>query len=237
MTSKLERLLHTLGDVAYEEMLRYYETPQMEGICLETTRCLRVVLRHFGFEASPVSIFIAIHNPVCTKLLLENSHLPPAELQRLLEASWDKGGWSTGTRAQTANDATIDPNRGYNAHLVLRCQDVLIDGSIQQYARPQHNINFPGCMLITRVPPTFFRRGQSVRNMVNDCLLVLEYAGDQNFRGMPGWSRQGGANSKAAHDRIERKIVNTIIARVKANRKADREPAEAARKPKNAAAI
>ena len=58
MTPKLETLLHKLGDAAYEEMLRYYCAPKMEGICLETVRCLRVVLRHFGFAASPVSLFL-----------------------------------------------------------------------------------------------------------------------------------------------------------------------------------
>jgi len=217
MTPKLETLLHKLGDAAYEEMLRYYCAPKMEGICLETVRCLRVVLRHFGFAASPVSLFVYIHNPVTTRILLENPDLPSAEIKRLMEASWENGGWSTGTTAHSDRDPTTLPEHGYNAHLVLRCQDVLIDGSIVQYSRPQHGITFPGCMLVTPVPPTFFQRGQFVKQITNDCLIVLEYAGDQSFRRAPGWSKQGGVNSKAAHCRVERKIVNAIIARVKAN--------------------
>jgi hypothetical protein len=163
--------------------------------------------------------FYGYHNPVSTKLLLENSHLPPAELQRLLEASWDKGGWSTGTAAQANEQIMIGENRGYNAHLVLRCQDVLIDGSISQFSRPQHGIAFPGCMLVTQVSPTFFQRdGPPVKDMVNDCLVVTRYAGDQSFRRAPGWSKQGGVNSKTAHCLVEHKTVNAIIARVKALR-------------------
>jgi hypothetical protein len=206
MTPKLATLLHKLGDSAYEEMLRYYCAPKTEGICLETVRCLRAVLRHFGFAASPVSLFVYIHNPVTTRILLENPDLPSAEIMRLMEASWENGGWSVGTAAHRDSDPATLPERGYNAHLVLRCQDVLIDGSIAQYSGPRHG----------NVPPTFFQRGQFVKEITNDCLIVLEYAGDQSFRRMPGWSKQGGVNSKAAHDRVERRIVNAIIARVKA---------------------
>jgi hypothetical protein len=219
MTPRLQHLLGQLEEVAHDEMLRYYDDSGVRGICLETARCLRIVLRHFGFNAYPQSVFIHIHNPITTELLRTNSHLPTAELSRLVQKSWDNGGWSTGTKANAENSPVnpmIDPlNGGYNAHIVIRVQDVLIDAAIKQYERVQHNILLPR-LLSTPVTP-LFDGGEPNRCMVNGCLIVHVRSGDQQFRNMPGWSKQGGRISKKCHDIIERKIVNEIIHKVNRN--------------------
>lgn len=213
MTPRLEQLLSKLGGIASEEMLRYYGDSQTTGICLETSRCMRVVLRHFGFDPRPVSVFINIHNPTTTEILLAGGSL--ADVER----SWNNGGWTVGVRVTRAYPFFIDPvNNGYNAHLVLHVQDVLVDAAIRQYERPQHGILLPD-LLVTAVPQTFFSLKEDVRTVVNGCLVVHSYTGDQKFRSMPGWSKKGGRNSRRVHDLVERDIVNRIVARVK-NREA-----------------
>jgi hypothetical protein len=216
MTPRLQNLLGQLEEVVHDEMLRYYDDSGVRGICLETARCLRIVLRHFGFNANPLSVFIHIHNPITTEVLHTNSHLAKPELLRLVEKSWDAGGWSTGSRANPGNgNPLIDPNGGYNAHLVIRVQDVLIDAAIKQYERVQHNILLPRLLATPATP--LFDRGEPNQCMVNGCLIVHVRSGDQQFRNMPGWSKQGGKISKKCHDIIERKIVNEIIDKVNRN--------------------
>ena len=213
MTPKLKLLLTKLTPIVRGEMLNFYEGQSTSGICLETSRCLRVVLRHYGFDPRPCSVFIHVHNSVTTGVLVSNAALPDAELVKLINKSWDNGGWSVGTAAQrtVANPMIDRPNGGYNGHLILEVQDVLVDAAIRQYDRPEHNIFMPD-ILVTPIPAGF-AEGVPAKQMVNGCLVVQHRTGDQQFRRMPGWSKRNGVNSEHEHNVVERKVVNAIIGR------------------------
>jgi hypothetical protein len=201
---KLGLLLSRLKDAAHEEMLRYYGD-NVTGICIETARCMEIELRYYGFDPRPCSVFLNIHNPVTTKIIFGG------ENKRMVEESWNHGGWSVGVRP--SGQTLIDPTIGYYAHLVLRLQDMLIDASIKRFERPLHSIVMPK-LLVTRVTGEFAAGGEPVRNVVNDCLVLYEYCGDQRFRNTPAWTKEGGKNTRGTHDAVERAVVNAIIERV-----------------------
>ena len=219
MTPKLQSLLTTLAPIVRKEMLNYYDENRSVGFCLETSRCLKVVLRHYGFDAHPCSVFIYVHNPATTNVLVANAGLPDSELMGFVENSWDNGGWSVGTAAQLDSpNAMIDlANGGYNGHLVLQMQDVLVDAAIRQYDRPEREIHMPD-MLVTPIPAGF-ASGVPAKQIVNGCLIVQCRTGDQQFRLLPGWSKRNGTISEHQHDLIEREVVITSFGVVMISKK------------------
>lgn len=213
MTPKLQSLLTRLAPIVRSQMLSYYEENLTTGFCLETSRCLKVVLRHYGFDAYPCSVFIHVHNPATTNVLVANAGLPDSELLPLVEKSWNNGGWSVGTTAQPdSENPMLDlANGGYNGHLVLQVQDVLVDAAIRHYHRPERDINMPD-MLVTPIPAGF-ASGVPAKQTINGCLVVQYRTGDQQFRRLPGWSKRNGTISEQQHNVIERQVVRNIIRR------------------------
>jgi len=239
---ELPTLLEALTPIAAEEMRTYYET-QTTGICLETSRCLRLVFQHYGYAAHPRSVFYEVYNPLTSRLLLEaeRAELSKEEKVRILDASFQVGGWSVGCYKSDGGEmvggfANGDIRKGgYNGHLLLRVEDVLVDASIKQADRPQHNIHLPEMLAVQLGDAADdFERGKcKLSTSVNSCLIRYQKTFDNEWKWLPGWSKEGGRNPRSLHNEVEALVVGKIIERIEVGASANPSRTKAGRGAKN----
>lgn len=212
MTPKLESLLDRLMHVVSEEYRRGYLDHEDigQGSCIKTCRILKTVLRHFGFESSPVSVSIRVFNPIATKVIKDN-----AGSLRSLDELFETMTKTEGARfleCSPMNGGLWDGQGGYNAHVVLVCQDVAIDATVQQFNRPAKNIMLPP-MVVTPAD-----KDGAWGTEVNRCFIVMNATGDQSFRRSPAWTNEDGVvpnGTKRSRILLEREVTNRIIERAK----------------------
>ncbi len=133
MSHALPQVLAGICSVTRKEILRDFRADS----CISTTRAVTRVLRHFGFEAIPLSVRVIVYNPIMVEAILtgtsKNSDDPDFH-------EWCKrtGAWSVGVGIPNGKP-------GLEGHLIaaLPQQKVFIDASLDQAGRPEHNIVLP----------------------------------------------------------------------------------------------
>jgi hypothetical protein len=201
MTPKLETLLGRLGPVVRDEILKVC----VPNCCIATVAILRRVLKHFHFEARGFAVSMVVRNPEMVRFMEATTpyqRMPddPAELERWMKRS---GCWSIGIMPESRAVCQAKGYDGFGGHLVTLVQDVMVDCSLDQANRPQHNIHLPQ-MLISEAPPVFLERRASLVGCANGCEVVYTGLKDESWRGSPDWK----------HEPRYRETVNAIIKRV-----------------------
>lgn len=111
---------------ARTEILKYYGSDS----CIASTKVVIRILKHFGFQAEPRSVQLIVHNAAFNNAVLIGDTPPPTESPEF--QAWFKrtGAYSVGIGVP-------------HGHLVAILENVLIDASVDQAARPQWGIDLP----------------------------------------------------------------------------------------------
>jgi hypothetical protein len=199
MTPRLELLLTRLAPVVREEMLKV----AVPNCCIATVAVLRRVFRHHGFEARGVPVAVTIRNRKMLEALAKGIPIPddPKALHKWMEAT---GSWSIGILPESALESRA---RGYDAfggHLVCHVQDTLVDASLDQANRPEHDIKLLPFIAV-ETSPEFLAGKQMLVGKVNGCEVTYRPLRTSEWRKSADW----------IEERRYRATVNAIIERAK----------------------
>jgi hypothetical protein len=152
--------------------------------CIATCRILRRVFARFGYAAEALPCAVSVSNPAMTEYLASGGYLPDddEELLRLCERL---GAWRIGMKP-------IPQRTGFQGHVVLRVEHMLVDASLDQVDRPAKKIFMPPLLAFEPFDAFWAKPGEHGGEVrVNGCSVVYQPLSDYSFRTTPGWLREG----------------------------------------------
>lgn len=147
--------------------------------CVASTRIGLGAFRRLGIPARPLPVEVAIFNPTMARLLREGTH-PTLALA-------DPRAWSVGAGP---DDSTPLKPKGWKGHLVILTESFLVDLSLDQFARPERNLD---------LEPIALPRPEGWPDEVKDWATWRTDAGieimyrsieDWRWRNSPDWRRK-----------------------------------------------
>ena len=111
----------------------------------------------------------------------------------------------TGTYSMgvTEESALVGGPGKWAGHMLTLVQDVLVDASLDQFNRPQHNIVLPSFITVP-ARTAFLEYRSQLAGTSNGCEIVYKRTRDNAWRSAPDWTNESRA----------RRAVNAIIGRV-----------------------
>jgi hypothetical protein len=171
--------------------------------CIATCRVLRDVFAEYGYRAEAIPVTVQVLNGPM-QALLELGPLPDDRAERI--ALFNKtGAWGVGI----GGDKPLAPGK-YCGHLVLNVHRYLVDASIDQVSRPEHNMALPP-LIAFPAPPGFFAakpKGQGVSGMIGETLIAYKRLRDDSYRTGRGW--------REAHTETRLRIMRLLRERLAA---------------------
>lgn len=197
-------ILATLLHVARREILQDFRPDS----CIASTRVACDVLAYFGIEARPLVVRAAYYNRQAAEHAARIGRLPESPEETV---AWSEEDGSWGIGIGYGGEAEQDPEK-WAGHLVAIAGDrLLIDLSLDQADRPQHDIKFvPLSFRLSAEEQTMFLQpeGHIVRFYRGGILFYTAFPADRSFEDSPNWrSGPTGANwqtSAASARTIER---------------------------------
>lgn len=171
---------------------------------------MQEVFAFYGYKARAFPVSMAVYNDAMVKLADTGVEFPEDDAER--HALFEKhGAWGVGImgpdglalfkrRARVVQPETLG---GFNGHLVLQAEGMLVDGSIQQAQRSERNIVLPE-LLAFKAPAGFFAarvKGQTTRGMVGSNLVIYRRLDNQQYQNSPNW-RQRHAGVPEVYERM-----------------------------------
>jgi hypothetical protein len=147
--------------------------------CIPATAILCDVLDYFKLPAKPLSVIACIYNPLMTERL-EREGMPTREEA---ERDWfPQGCYSIGVGL-----GEREPGK-WPGHLVaLLAGKVLVDLTLDQAERPEHNVILP-VPIIAAVGADFLEPGNVARGLVNGCRVdYVARPEDRSFERSNDW--------------------------------------------------
>lgn len=142
--------------------------------CITMSRLLRMLLRAEGLDAREAPVEARIANAAAASCLGGSSD-PQVR---------------SGAYIVTIGDPDHPRPGGWTGHLVVQCEGLLIDASIDQASRPQRGIHLD-VPLAVRLPTGFEEDGATLRTTVRDGVLV-EYTHrprNTSYLQTPSWRK------------------------------------------------
>ena len=187
---ELDRLLESLAPIVRDEILKDFAPD-----CCIATAAIRRVFRHFHFETTPIPVHVHIFNQAYLKL---RTGVPfpgdPSELHELMNR--------TGASAVAINAESVHSGK-WPGHMLVLVKDILVDASLDQFNRREHDITIPPFMTMPAHPSFLEFRSQLARTE-NGCEIVYRRSRDKAWLSDPDWTNESRA----------RRAVNAIIGRV-----------------------
>jgi hypothetical protein len=195
MSPKLDRRLQALAPIVREEILKDFAP----DCCIATAAILRRVFRHFHFDTTPIPVHVFVFNAAYLKLRASGVPFPDDadELRALFDRT---GAYSMGV---TEESALVGGPGKWAGHMLTLVQDVLVDASLDQFNRPQHNIVLPSFITVP-ARTAFLEYRSQLAGTSNGCEIVYKRTRDNAWRSAPDWTNESRA----------RRAVNAIIGRV-----------------------
>jgi hypothetical protein len=208
VTEKLERLLVRLQPVARVEIVRLLGH---SNVCIPTSRVTQSVLRHFGFESRPVPTEVSACNKVQAEIFNsiggreQAANTTPGQRQ-----AWaSKGAWATAIGPGVERMGVPVRTDGWNGHLVLRVEDLLVDGSIEMLNNSLKELILP-TLLWTPVDPEWDRGiGYAGVTLTNGCEVLYGKLDDDSWRDTSYWKADTEPNKS-----MQCRMVEAILTRV-----------------------
>jgi hypothetical protein len=168
--------------------------------CIAATAILIEVLDYFRLNARPLSVIATVFNPAMSERI-EREGMPTLEKA---ERDW----FPCGCYSLAVGVGDPEPGK-WPGHLVANLADqVLIDLTLDQADRPQHDIVLP-MPIMAPLPAEFLTEGGQMAGKVNGCRVVYEARpGDRSFERSNDWK-----NRKRRAD-----VVGVAIRRLKGSR-------------------
>jgi hypothetical protein len=159
-------LLQAALDASRAAVLRRYKPES----CIATTRVTIEVLRHFGVRAAPWPVNVSVFTEAAWDLARQG--VPIGE--------WPPGAWSVGIHVDASPDRV--------GHLAAIAGGYLLDGSIDQAARPEKGIHALR-PLVARLPDPFVPDDTTARipYQVEGLVLIYFASGSRVFRSSRSW--------------------------------------------------
>ena len=159
------------------KILEYYR----KDSCIVTAAIALDVLKHFGIHAKPIPVTTIIFNEAMVQCVEHYGHFPTE--QEAQEWVNEYGVWSIGIGARE-NDAEVGK---WNGHLVVCCENRILDLSLDQATRPKYKIHLEP--LYERIKPEFFKDKPIIYTQ-NKCAVTYRSTDDQTFRQTKDWKAQ-----------------------------------------------
>lgn len=149
--------------------------------CVMSSRIAYELFKYYGLNPKPLAVSVTVGNPRYTELL--GLHGPPTSREQLDE--WvAQGAFCMGITGHRK----APPKPGYwNGHLVTVCEDTLLDLSLDQCSRPQHNMEVEE--LYARVPQRFLEGSErAVFIHATGCVVIYEIEPwNEGWKGASDW--------------------------------------------------
>jgi len=181
-------------------------------VCIPTCRVLQAVLKYLSFESYPVETEVS----VCNKIQAEIFRSMGGREQVIHATSeqqkeWtDRGAWATAIGPGVARAGLPVRTGGWDGHLVLRVEDVLLDGSIEMLNDPARGLSLPK-LLWTPVDAEWDTATRyATVPMPNGCEVVYGKLNDDTWRYTPYWKAE-----TEPYKTMQSKMVEAILAKVK----------------------
>jgi hypothetical protein len=179
--------------------------------CIHATRTLQDVLMHFGYFGRPLTVWAYVHNPPLWRAIKARAEAmaegrPAPAVPEQTDPEYDKlGFWGLGV--QKGN-----PGGGWDGHLVLYVEHddlpepIIIDGSFDQFARPEKKIIVPQKAVLITVPEDFATESQQAAFETPTGVGVIYESKprDHTYVRAPDWMQY-------AHRPLYLKVRDTII--------------------------
>jgi hypothetical protein len=209
MTEQLKDLLERLEPVARDEIVRVLGH---SNVCIPTCRVLQAVLKDFRIGSYPVPTEVSACNKVQAEIFRsiggrEQAAYTTSEQQK----EWaGKGAWATGIGPGIASAGLPVGTDGWDGHLVLRVEDVLLDGSIEMLNNPQRGLILPK-LLWTPVDAEWDTATRPATvPLSNGCEVVYGKLNDDTWRYTPYWKAE-----REPYKTMQSKIMEAILAKLK----------------------
>lgn len=177
--TKEQVILGTLAQFGREQILTEWE----KDSCIASTGIALDILKHYEIPARPMCVTTMIFNAAAYAKIIEIGRLPNPEESKAWQA--EVGGWSVGLGFGERGGPK--PNK-WAGHLVAIVRDqILLDLSIDQATRPQHNIFLQaggGCI---ENAAKFLSGEQVFVTGSNGCLLIYERKNNEDYQKSPDW--------------------------------------------------
>jgi hypothetical protein len=194
----LPELIDALTPVVRPAMLEKFEP----NCCIPTCRILRDVFARFGYAAEALPCAVFIQNAAMLEYYA--STVPEEEEEERVRVYARLGAWRIDVMPNS------NKSRGFEGHVVIRVEQMLVDASLQQVDRPVKKIFMPP-LLAFEPGEAFFDKpsGQGVVGIVNGCSVAYQRLTDYRFHNSPLWLDDGWPYSD-----VHKKIVRQTQARL-----------------------
>lgn len=178
--------------------------------CIQSTRTLQDVLMHFGYYSRPLTVHAFVHNPPLWKAIKAHAEEGGPAVPHHTDAEYDKRGYH-GMGVMRGN-----PGSGWDGHLVLYFeheeldQPVIIDGSFDQFSRPQKKMEIPIGTILAHVPEGFADAEESVVLELPTGVGVIykSQPRDHTYIRAPDWMQYG---NRPLYTKIRDRIIQAIV--------------------------
>ena len=208
MTAKLETFLVHLRPVARDEIVRVLGH---SNVCIPTSRVIQSVLGHFGFESYPVPTEVSACNKVQAKIFNSIGGREQADNVTSEQVKdWaSKGAWAAAIGPGVERAGVPVRTDGWNGHLVLRVEELLVDGAIEILNNSPKELILPK-LLWTPVDPEWDAGTQyACLTLPNGCDVVYGKLSDGSWRDAPYWKGE-----TEPYKSMQSRMVEAILTRV-----------------------
>lgn len=209
MTEQLRTLLERLQPVARGEVVRVLGH---SNVCIPTCRVLESILRHFGIESCPVPTEVSACNKVQAEIFTAIGGRDRAAIATSEERNdWmRRGAWATAIGPGIETAGLPVRNDGWNGHLVLRVEDVLLDGSIGMLNDASRELTLPE--LLWTPADSEWDAGKEFAGLTlpNGCQVIYGKLEDDTWRDTPYWKAES-----EPYKSMQAKMMDAILAKVK----------------------
>ena len=208
MTTELEALLERMKPMARDQIVRVLGH---SNTCIPTCRVLQAVLGHFKFQSFPVATEVTACNPMYAEMIMSlggrDAAVEPTPDQ--LKAWQDKGAWAVAISGRTASAGVPMATQGWDGHLVLRVEDILLDGSIEMCGNATKNLILPKLLWVAVDSDWDKANGLVGVTLENGCEVSYEKLNDTSWQESTYWKSE-----TEPYKSTTRKIVEAIVTRV-----------------------
>ncbi len=202
MTEKLDALLKRLTPVARDHIV--YVLGHSDT-CIPTCRVLQAVLGHFEFQSFAVATEVNAYNRIYAEMVQSfGGHEPTAEQVK----PWrDRGASSVRISPEMATAGVPIAGTDWDGHLVLRVEDIVLDGSIEMCSRPAKSILLPKLLGVAVDEKWDKGNEEASVTLLNGCGVTYKRLNDDSWQHSEYWTEP--------FEQRMRRIAEEIVSRLR----------------------
>lgn len=177
--------------------------------CIQATRTLQEVFMHFGYYTRPLTVHAYIHNPPLWAAIKRHAETGEGKVPNVTDPDYEKRGfWGLGIKKG-------NPGRGWDGHLVLYVEHddlkhpSIIDGSFDQFSRPDKKLAIPPTTVIAYVPDDFAdRQQQAAMELPTGVGVIYEsQPRDHTYIRAPDWMQ---FQNRPLYTKVRDRIIRAV---------------------------